>query len=49
MFPEVAVAGEADVIVSGDDDLRDLSPFEGIPIVGPAEFLAMLAQAPPPR
>lgn len=39
---EAAVAGHADVIVSGDDDLLVLSPFEGIPIVGPAAFLAML-------
>jgi predicted nucleic acid-binding protein len=39
---EGAVAGRADVIVSGDEDLLVLNPFEGIPIVGPAEFLAML-------
>lgn len=39
---EAAVAGGADVIVSGDEDLLVLNPFEGIPIVGPAEFLAML-------
>jgi putative PIN family toxin of toxin-antitoxin system len=41
-FLEVAVAGKADVIVSGDQDLLVLSPFEGIAIVGPATFLAML-------
>jgi putative PIN family toxin of toxin-antitoxin system len=39
---EAAVAGRADVIVSGDDDLLVLSPFEGIPVVGPSAFLAML-------
>lgn len=39
---ELAVAGSAHVIVSGDLDLLVLHPFEGIPIVGPAEFLAML-------
>ena len=39
---EAAVAGRADVIVSGDDDLLVLSPFEGIPIVIPSVFLAML-------
>jgi predicted nucleic acid-binding protein len=39
---EAAVAGGGDVIVSGDEDLLVLNPFEGIPIVGPAEFLAML-------
>ncbi len=41
-FLEAAVAGEADCIVSGDDDLLTLSPFEGIPILRPAEFLARL-------
>ena len=41
---EAAIAGRADVIVSGDDDLLVLNPFEGIPIVGPADFLAMLDQ-----
>ena len=44
MVLEAAVAGRADVIVSGDEDLLVLNPFEGIPIVGPAGFLAMLAQ-----
>jgi predicted nucleic acid-binding protein len=38
----VAVAGEADVIVSGDDDLLVLHPFAGIPILSPAAFLRML-------
>ncbi len=42
---EVAVAGEADYIVTGDDDLLVLHPFEGIPIVGPAEFLKALGTA----
>ena len=41
-FLEIAVAGEADVIVSGDQDLLVLHPFAGIPIVPPAEFLQML-------
>lgn len=39
---EAAVAARADVIVSGDEDLLVLHPFEGIPIVGPADFLARL-------
>jgi putative PIN family toxin of toxin-antitoxin system len=39
---EVAVAGEADYIVTGDNDLLVLHPFEGIPIVGPADFLKAL-------
>jgi len=36
------VAGGADCIVSGDADLLDLAPFEDIPILRPAEFLARL-------
>ncbi|PKO23264.1 MAG: putative toxin-antitoxin system toxin component, PIN family [Chloroflexi bacterium HGW-Chloroflexi-1] len=42
---EVATAGHADVIVSGDEDVSVLSPFEGIPIVRPAVLLAMLDRA----
>lgn len=42
-FLEIAIAGQADVIVSGDDDLLVLNTFEGVPIVSPATFLAMLA------
>lgn len=41
-FLDVAVAGHADALVSGDEDLLVLHPFEGIPIVQPAGFLAML-------
>ena len=41
-FLEVAVAGKADVIVSGDKDLLALHPFAGIPILPPAAFLRML-------
>jgi len=41
-FLETAMAGKADVIVSGDEDLPVLDPFEGIPIVSPAEFLRSL-------
>jgi putative PIN family toxin of toxin-antitoxin system len=41
-FLEVAVAGKADAIVSADEDLLVLDPFEGIPIVSPAAFLRML-------
>ena len=44
-FLEVAVAGRADVIVSGDDDLLVLDPFQGIPIITPARFLTMLESA----
>jgi len=41
-FLELAVGSNAQVIVSGDEDLLALSPFEHIPIVSPARFLAML-------
>ena len=38
-FLDAAVNGRADVIVTGDRDLLDLSPFRGIAIVTPAEYL----------
>jgi putative PIN family toxin of toxin-antitoxin system len=41
-FLEVAVAGKADAIVSGDEDLLVLHPYAGIPILSPAAFLRML-------
>jgi putative PIN family toxin of toxin-antitoxin system len=41
-FLEVAVAGKADVIVSGDDDLLTMHPYAGIPIVVSSVFLRML-------
>jgi putative PIN family toxin of toxin-antitoxin system len=41
-FLEVALTGQADVIISGDDDLLALHPFAGIPIVSPSTFLQML-------
>jgi putative PIN family toxin of toxin-antitoxin system len=42
---EAAVAGGADYIVSGDQDLTDLVEFEGIPILKPAAFVAVLHAA----
>lgn len=39
IFLEIAVAGNADLIVSGDADLLILHPFEGIPVVTLAAFL----------
>jgi uncharacterized protein len=42
-FLEVAVAGRADVIVTGDGDLEVLNPFEGIPMISPSEFLRRLS------
>ncbi len=39
---ECAVAGKADVIVSGDQHLRDLKSYQSIPIVRPVDFLRTL-------
>jgi len=39
-FLEVALAGAADCLVSGDSDLLDMVSFEDIPILRPVEFLA---------
>lgn len=39
---EAAVAGQVDVLVTTDRDLLALDPFEGIRIVTPATFFAML-------
>ena len=41
-FLEAALTAGADCIVSGDADLLDMNPFEEIPILRPAEFLARL-------
>lgn len=41
-FLEAALAGEAEVVVTGDDDLLVLHPFEGVEILSPAAFLARL-------
>lgn len=38
-FLELAVSGNANYIVTGDKDLLVLSPFRGIPILTPAQFL----------
>ncbi len=41
-FLELAVAGKADCIVSGDADMLALHPFRGITIVTPRDFLGTL-------
>ncbi|MEP0806024.1 MAG: putative toxin-antitoxin system toxin component, PIN family [Chloroflexota bacterium] len=41
-FLEAALAGEADAIVTGDDDLLVLHPFERVDILRPAELLEKL-------
>jgi putative PIN family toxin of toxin-antitoxin system len=38
-FLEVAVNGNADIIVTGDDDLLVLHPFRTISIVSPRDFI----------
>ena len=42
---ELAVNGDADYIVTGDDDLLAMNPFRGIEIIRPAEFLAIASAA----
>lgn len=39
-FLEVLVAGEGDVLITGDSDLLALDPYEGKTILAPAGFLA---------
>jgi putative PIN family toxin of toxin-antitoxin system len=46
MVLECAVMGNADVIVTGDKKhLLPLGSYEGVPVVSPADFLAMLDDA----
>lgn len=42
-FLEVALAGEAATIISGDKDLLVLNPWHGISILTPAAFIALHA------
>ncbi|MBY0436414.1 MAG: putative toxin-antitoxin system toxin component, PIN family [Cyclobacteriaceae bacterium] len=39
MYLELAVSGKADCIITNDEDLLTLNPFEDISIVAPKEFL----------
>jgi hypothetical protein len=43
MILSCAVEGQADFIISGDQDLTELESYEGIKIVSPASFLKLLA------
>ncbi len=43
-FLELAANGDADCIVSGDDDLLTLGPFRGIHILTPSAFLNALPE-----
>src|SRR5574337_188988 len=38
-FLDVALAGAAQALITGDQDLLALHPFHGIPILNPAEFV----------
>jgi putative PIN family toxin of toxin-antitoxin system len=38
-FLELAVNGEADLIVTGDEDLLALHPFRGVRIITPAAYV----------
>ncbi len=38
-FLELAVNGEASLIITPDSDLLELDPFKGIPIITPASYL----------
>lgn len=40
-FLELAVDGKADWIVTGDKDLLELSPYQGVQVLTPAEVLAL--------
>jgi len=42
---ELALNGDAGVIVTGDMDLLVLDPFRGVRIVTPTEFLALQRSA----
>lgn len=39
MYLELALSGKADCIISNDEDLLVLNPFETVPIITPEEFL----------
>ena len=38
-FLELALSASATIIISGDDDLLVLHPFEGIAVLSPADYL----------
>jgi hypothetical protein len=42
---EIAVAGDADCVITGDDDLKALDPFQGIRIMGYRDFKNLLASS----
>jgi uncharacterized protein len=46
-FLEVAVHGNADALISGDEDLLLLHPFHGVPFLAPAAFIARFESSGP--
>lgn len=44
-YLSAAIEGKADFIVSGDHHLKDLKTFQGIRIVDPSTFVALMAKA----
>lgn len=38
-FLETALIGDADCIITGDGDLLEMSPFHGVSILSPSDFL----------
>ncbi|NEO54401.1 MAG: putative toxin-antitoxin system toxin component, PIN family [Okeania sp. SIO3B5] len=46
-FLDVAVNGQATHIITGDKDLLELNPFEGIPILTPKQFLEFIKDIKP--
>ena len=41
----LAIAAQADIVISGDDDLLCLTPFKGIPILTPAQALQKVLES----
>ena len=39
-FLSLAVSGNADLILTGDNDLRILHPFRGIEVINPSDYLS---------
>jgi putative PIN family toxin of toxin-antitoxin system len=46
-FLEVAINGKADILVTGDQDLLALDPFQGVRILTPQQYLVPLAHNSP--
>ena len=47
-FLELAFSGNADCIITGDQDLLVLNPFREIPIITPRKFLSWRIETSPP-